>query len=162
MDSLAAYEYGLSLPRDQLLIIPLRIPVLPLKIDHRDGLWNSPANRSFVLMVDEDIVLKLQTQFEASSLELPSESRLLEMSIWNFISQELESAVFKALQDSPAPHLVRWIHEPESGIAFFERLTQLRLCVEPVPGRKMPTKPTEPIKRFTILGHRGFCFQITS
>jgi hypothetical protein len=65
------------------------------------------SSRSAVFFLDDNIVLKMQTQDLIADVDLPSEELLLDLSLGNFVFRVRERDIFTSLKNTPHPNLVR-------------------------------------------------------
>jgi hypothetical protein len=108
MDTLGIFEHAQTLRKDQLFFIPrLHVPVFPIKVNADLPQHLQDFSRSAVFFLDDNIVLKMQTQNRVDGVDLPSERLLLELSWGNFVARDLERDIFTSLKNTPHPNLVR-------------------------------------------------------
>jgi hypothetical protein len=75
--------------------------------------------------LDDNIILKVQTQDLIADIDLPSERLLLDLSLGSFVFRDRERDIFTSLKNTPHPNLVRELEVGEPHVAFFERLSSL-------------------------------------
>jgi hypothetical protein len=161
MDTFGIFEHAQTLRKDQLFFIPrLHVPVFPIKVNADLPQHLQDFSRSAVFFLDDNIVLKMQTQNRVDGVDLPSERLLLELSWGNFVARDLERDIFTSLKNTPHPNLVRELEVGEPYVAFFERLSPLTIVWG---GADMPRRhrwALELVSAFAHLGNMGLVPQI--
>jgi hypothetical protein len=130
MDTLEVFEHAQTLRKDQVTfcITRLHVPVFPIKVNAdlpRLPQHFQPISRSAVFFLEDNIVLKIQTQDLIADVDLPSEQLLLDLSLGNFVFRDRERDIYTSLKNTPHPNLVRELDVGEPYVAFFERLSLL-------------------------------------
>lgn len=156
MDTLEAFEYSQTLPKNQLFFIRHpHVPVFPIKVKEDLRQHQQDFSRSTVFFLNDDIVLKMQNQNRVTDVKLPSERVLLDLSLGSFVSRGPERDIFTKLKSTPHPNLVRELDICEPYVAFFERLSPLSTVLG---NSNMPRRRRwvmELVSAFAHLGNMG-------
>ncbi|KAK3901610.1 putative kinase [Staphylotrichum tortipilum] len=125
MNSLEAFERAGALPEGSLRCVPaLKPPVFPIKVDPDLPSYWQDFTRASIFFLDDDLVLKLQTQYPVGQVNLPQEDMLVLISLAGFSAADLaEDTRLRMRGVPPCPNLVAEFDMEREGVGFSERLT---------------------------------------